>query len=140
MAEGDSDPDDKTEDATPERRDDFCEKGQIAHSQELSQVCALAAMVSGLGWYGPILFEKMREVLTRTFQSVETLRIDQRNILSFLSSIWIDLLKMILPIFIIGAIVGAVVTLLQTQFNWSWEKLEFKWNVLNPFPGIARMF
>jgi flagellar biosynthetic protein FlhB len=140
MADEEKSPDDKTEEATPERRDDFREKGQIATSHELSQVIALAAIVAAFGWYGPVVLDRISRMLIKTFESVPTLRIDQTNLFPFLSSIWIEMIWIIAPLFIIAGIIGGVGTLLQTQFNWSWEKLQFNWKVLNPFPGIAKMF
>lgn len=140
MADGqDTDQEDKTEEATPERRDDFREKGQVAQSHELSQVAVLAASVGFFGWYGGQLLEKLRSMLIRSFQSIDSFRVSEHNLLPFISDIWIDLLKITLPLFIVAALVGTFVTLLQTQFNWSWKKLEFNWKVLNPFPGMARM-
>jgi len=140
MAEMDNDNEDKTEEATPERRDDFREKGQIAHSQELSQVAALAAIVACFGWYGPDVLERVRKILVRSFQSIESLRIDQGNVLPYVSSIWVEMLVIILPLFIVAAGISSLATLLQTQFNFSWERLQFNWAILNPIPGIAKMF
>lgn len=139
MAENNVDQDDKTEEATPERRDDFREEGQIAQSQELSQVAALAAIVGFFGWYGPLVLERMRELLIRTFQSITTFRVDHGNVVPFMEHVWIELLKVIFPLFFVVAVVATAATLLQTQFNWSWKKLQFNWKVLNPFPGMARM-
>ncbi|MCX6116987.1 MAG: EscU/YscU/HrcU family type III secretion system export apparatus switch protein [Proteobacteria bacterium] len=139
MAEQNTDKEDKTEDATPERRDDFREKGQIANSAELSQVAALAATVVCFGWYGPQVLDGLRKILIRNFQSASTFRVDRESVFSYFSNVWMDLLQLTLPLFFVAAVVGVFSTLLQTQFNWSWEKLNFNWGRLNPFPGMARM-
>ena len=139
---GDEAPDkeDKTEEASPERREDYREKGNVAHSHELSQVAGLAAIATCIGWYMPQVSTQCQKLLTKSFQSIQYFRVTDKNIVSHLSSIWTDVLVIILPFFIIAATAGVVVTLLQTQFNFSWEKLDPNWGKLNPFPGIARMF
>lgn len=140
MAERDQDQEDKTEEATPERRDEFRERGQIAHSQELSQVAALAAAVAFFSWYGPQLIDGLRKLLIQNFQSSSSFRVSPQNLLPYLSGVWLDLLKLTLPLFLVAAVIGAAATFLQTQFNWSWKKLEFDWQKLNPVSGLAKMF
>jgi flagellar biosynthesis protein FlhB len=134
------DKDDKTEDASAERREDYREKGNVAQSQELSQVAGLAAIAAFISWYVPQVASHCRALLVKSFQSIEYLRVTDKNIVSHLSAIWIELLYIIIPIFLVAAIAGSVVTLLQTQFNFSWEKLEPNWSKLNPIPGIGRLF
>jgi flagellar biosynthetic protein FlhB len=68
------------------------------------------------------------------------MRITEKNVIPYLSTVWVEILQLILPLFFVAAVIGTIVSLLQTQFNWSWKKLEFDWSKLNPFPGIARMF
>ncbi len=140
MAGQDQDQEDKTEEATPERRDDFREKGQVANSQELSQVAALAATVAFFGWFAPQQFNTMRSVLIRNFEFIVDFRITERNFIPFISAVWLEILQLTLPLFAVAAIVGTFVTLLQTQFNWSWDRLQFDMSKLNPVPGFGRMF
>lgn len=139
MAESGQDQEDKTEEATPERRDDFRERGQVAQSAELSQVAALAATVAFFGWFGPQQLNTIRTVLVRTFQSLSDFRITERNFIPYVSGIWIQILQLTLPLFAVAAVVSTITTLLQTQFNWSWKKIEFDLSKLNPMTGIGRM-
>jgi len=142
MADGDSpaDNEDKTEEASVERREDFREQGNIAQSHELSQVAGLAAITFFITWYAPQLVGRTQKLLIQNFQSIQTFRVDEKNILSYLGHQWIELLYMVLPFFIVAAVAGSLATLLQTQFNWSWKKLEPDWSKLNPISGLGRMF
>lgn len=140
MGDESPDNDDKTEDASTERREDYREKGNVAQSHDLSQVAGLAAIASCLGWYVPQVSVRCQKLLSGSFQSIEYFRVTDQNIISHLSGIWVDILTIILPVFVIAASSGTIVTMLQTQFNFSWDKLEPNWGKLNPFPGIARMF
>jgi flagellar biosynthetic protein FlhB len=140
MADQESDQDDKTEDATPERRDDFREKGQVVASHELSQVLALAAIIGLFSWYGTSLSVDLQRLLRTSFESITTTRLEKNSLLSYLSTNWVEFLKLIAPAFLVAGFVSGFVTLLQTQFNWSWKKLEFDWKKLNPITGIGRLF
>lgn len=140
MAEQDTDQEDKTEEASSERREDFREKGNVAHSHELSQVAGLAAISIFITWYAPQVMNQSQRILIKNFQSIQTFRVSDKNIFTYLSSAWIDILTMILPLFVVAALSGAIVTLLQTQFNFSWEKIQFDWSKMNPLAGFGRMF
>ena len=140
MEQDEHDQEDKTEEATPERREDFRDQGQVAHSQELSQVAALAASVAFFSWYSFEMLGGLKSLLIRSFQTIPTFRVDGGNILPLIGDVWVVILQMILPIFAVAAIAGSLITLVQTQFNWSWQKLEIKFENLNPLPGLTKMF
>jgi flagellar biosynthesis protein FlhB len=142
MAEGDQDidNDDKTEEASVERREDFREKGSVAHSHELSQVAGLAAIALFISWYAPQVVTRSEEILVKNFQAIEHFRVSEKNILDYLSTQWVDILQIILPFFAVASLAGCLTSLLQTQFNWSWKKLEPDWSKLNPITGIGRLF
>jgi len=135
-----ADNDDKTEDATPERRDDFRERGQIAVSRELTQVLVLAAVVVFISIYTAATVEAIQKMMVESFRLTEFKNVTPDGIMKVLSHSWILLLKMIAPMFIVVAVIAIMSTLLQTQFNWSWKKLTPDFNNMNPFSGLKRMF
>jgi flagellar biosynthesis protein FlhB len=142
MAEGDKDidDDDKTEEASVERREDFRERGSVAHSHELSQVAGLAAIALFISWYTPQVVSRSEEILVKNFQAIQWFRVSEKNVLKYLGSQWIDILYIILPFFAVAAVASGITSLLQTQFNWSWKKLEPDWSKLNPINGIGKLF
>ena len=142
MAENDNeiDNEDKTEEASTERREDYREQGSVAQSHELSQVAGLAAIAVFITWYAPQVIFRSQRILVQNFQAIQSFRVSEKNILSYLSYQWVELLSIILPFFIVAAVAGSLVTLLQTQFNWSWKKLEPDWSKLNPISGLGRLF
>jgi flagellar biosynthetic protein FlhB len=140
MADNETDQEDKTEEASAERREDFREQGNVVNSHELSQVAGLAAIAIFITWYAPQIVETSERIFIQNFQNIQSFRVSEKNIISYLSTTWIDLLIMTLPFFLVAATAGSMITLLQTQFNWSWKKLEPDWNKLNPIPGIGKLF
>jgi flagellar biosynthetic protein FlhB len=138
--DNDIDNDDKTEEASVERREDFRERGSVAHSHELSQVAGLAAIAIFLGWYAPQIVVRAEKILINNFKSIEHFRVNEKNILTYLGAQWVEILYITLPFFLVAAVASSLSSLLQTQFNWSWKKLEPDWSKLNPITGIGRLF
>ena len=142
MAENNNeiDNEDKTEEASPERREDFREQGSVAHSHELSQVVGLAAIAIFISWYAPQVISRSELIFVKNFQSIQSFRVSEKNIISYLGSQWIEILYIILPFFIVATLASSITSLLQTQFNWSWKKLEPDWSKMNPITGLGRLF
>jgi flagellar biosynthetic protein FlhB len=140
MAENEIDQEDKTEDASAERREEFREQGNVVNSYELSQVVGLAGIAMFISWYGPKVLERSQRLFVRNFQQIESFRVSDKNVMNYIGATWLDLLIMTLPFFLVAAFGSGLATMLQTQFNWSWKKLEPDWKKLNPLPGIGRMF
>lgn len=140
MAEEETGSDDKTEEATQERRDEFREQGQVVFSREITSVLVLAACVFYLTKWSQQTIQILEKIFVATFESISTRRIDQENILEFAAVTWKDLLFIIIPIFSVVFVVSIVMTFAQTRLNWSWQRLSPDWSRINPFAGIARMF
>ncbi|MGE0171787.1 MAG: flagellar biosynthesis protein FlhB [Oligoflexales bacterium] len=141
MAEDFTDNADRSEEATPERRDEFRERGQIAFSRELTSVFALMAAVVFLSSYAGTYFNTLKHSLRNGFQNFYKISINTpEDLIHFTQNAAFDLLRMIAPVCLVVAAVASFTTLLQTQFNWSWEKLKPDFSKLNPIAGLANMF
>jgi flagellar biosynthetic protein FlhB len=140
MAEEDAGSEDKTEEATQERRDEFREQGQVAYSREITSVLVLCACIYYLSAWSPKTLAQLERTFITSFESISTKRIDSDNILGLAVETWKDLLTLIVPLFAIVFVVATAVTLGQTRLNWSWDRIKPDWSRLNPISGIARMF
>ena len=139
MAGEDTPQDDKTEEATPERREDAKEKGQAVLSKELTGVAVLAASVAFVSAAAPRAMLGLERFFTTSFEAIGTLRIDRGNLIEFLGRTWIDMLWFVVPIFGITFIVATVLTLGQTRILWSWERMAPDFSRLDPWTGLKRM-
>lgn len=139
MADNEVGQEDRTEDATPERREEFREKGQVVVSRELTQVFILASTVIFFTWQIPAMLSTMERLFVTSFESLSTRRINEHNILDFATATWIDMLKIIIPIFGLVLVIAVSSTLLQTRFNWSWERMTPDFSRMNPWQGLLRM-
>ncbi len=131
--------DDKTEDATPERREDAREKGQAVLSRELTSVAILAASCAFAIQMAPRMIQGLEKIFVQSFESVTTRRVDRDSLIEYFGQTWIDAMIYILPMFAVVAVVAIALTYGQTRILFSWEKLKPDFSRMNPLTGVARM-
>ena len=140
MADEEPSQDDRTEEASQERRDDFREKGQIANSRDLTAILVLCAAVTVLYYGLPFAGAGIYSFLKTNFQRVATFQISTGNVLHYLFEAWMKLLIVTLPVYFAVAVVAIAGTFFQTRFNFSWKRLSPDPSKMNPISGIGRMF
>jgi flagellar biosynthetic protein FlhB len=131
--------DDRTEEASPERREEFREKGQIAVSREITSVVVLVAAVVFLSVYLTRMAQSLQKLFVADFESLATQRLGPETIIEIAFGYWKEFLFIIVPIFVVTELAAAGTTLAQTRLNWSWERLKPDFSRMNPLPGMARM-
>lgn len=139
MADEQGDNQDRTEEATPERREEFRERGQIAVSREVTSVFVLAGSIGFMSFYFPIFSRDIKRILVKSFQSLGNRVMTPENFMNYLISLWMDYIYIILPLFLVTMSVATFITLSQTRLNWSWKKLKPDFSRLNPLKGVVQM-
>lgn len=138
MAE--SDGQERTEEATPRRRQQAKEKGQVARSKELASVSVLVAGAVSLMWFGNTLARHLYSMMSRLFSLSREEIFDLYKLFDIASGAIGAIvlpLSMILIMLFIAALIGAA-GLGGIQF--SVEAAMPKFNKLNPLSGLKRMF
>ena len=139
MAAG-GDDQERTEEATPERREEFREKGQIAVSKDVTSVFVLASIIGYFSFYFPIFADKFIKYLTFSFEHGVGLSIKTGDFKRYMFDTGSLIFWLIVPFFAITSSVATLITLFQTRFNWSNKKLKPDFKRLNPISGFARLF
>lgn len=137
MAEQDQE---KTEQATPKRKEEAREKGQVAKSREVSSA---AILVGGLVyfWFGAApMMEKIMKVMKKHFTSAATATVSEETVPLILTGMIYDLFSIVLPLFLLAATVALIVNLVQTGFVFSGEPLIPKWERIDPVKNLKRLF
>ncbi len=129
---------DKTEKATPRRREKAREEGQVAKSQDISISLSLVAVFLAFVFYLPYLFRRLYELFVRFF-SDPLYFIPQQN-----SSVYLEFVTqlgmLLAPIFLLLLIVGFAANVAQVGFHISFKPLVPKLSKINPIAGIKRIF
>lgn len=131
----------KTERATPKRRQDERKKGNIFHSREAVTVVTLLSVFYGARFLSPYFMA--------TFQNSIITFIDYTSTIDTITPsdtiiIYFEVVKAFLltafPLLLICSIASIVVTGFQTRMLFSMEAVKPKFSKLNPLNGIKRMF
>ena len=137
MAE--SDQGDKTEDPTPERRQEFRNKGQIAVSREITGVVNLGASALFLAFMLPYITEVLSGLFVQYFSILRGFRINSLNFSLVAKDSFIVFAKTCIPIFIVTTILAIFTTFMQTKVNWAWQKIKPDFAKMNPLKGLKNM-
>jgi flagellar biosynthesis protein FlhB len=139
MAEGSNDAEDKTEEASPEKREEARKKGQVAASRELTSVFVLASVGAFLSLYTMTVYNDLARLFDHYLTLPARVTVTNDLLINEAARGWRSVLLVILPVFTVTTFVAFGATFLQTRFNWSWEKLKPDFGRLNPLKGIAKI-
>ncbi len=130
----------RTEQATPRRRQEAREKGQVARSRELSSVAVLLTGLLTLFFGSAYFYHQMAQVLRHYLGNVGTLRINPDN-LSALGLVAVkQLFLTLLPIFLLLTAMAAFSNFLQVGALLTLEPIKPKLSKISPLQGLKRIF
>lgn len=131
---------DKTEPATPKKREEARKKGQVAQSREIPSVMVLLSAMTvfffGGAWMFNQLGQVMRTMLTHIFHS--EFKIETAHML--LWELFQRIFIILVPLLAVVILAGVFSNITQTGFMLIGEPLTPKFNKLNPVNGIKRLF
>jgi flagellar biosynthetic protein FlhB len=131
----------RTEKATPKRRQQAREKGQVAQSREVSSVVILMTALGLFYFSGAWMILNLGTILSGVYQSLGTLRLDTVTDVSVFSiGVFRNMLRILTPLFLLLVIAGFSANVLQFGFGLYPKKLAPKLTQLNPASGIKRIF
>ncbi len=127
----------RTEEATPKRRQDAQEKGQIARSRELP-AAALLLVTAAFGLlYGPVVANDVLALLRHSFTFSPADLADDGFLWRQLRELVIAGVLLLLPLLAVLFFVALATPLVLG--GWVF-KLKMNWESLNPIKGIQRLF
>lgn len=129
---------DKTEDATPKRRQDARKKGQVVKSAELnSSVNLLALMILFLAG-GQLIFSYFAQMMVRYLQMDGRL-LTPGNMSAITMGAMGDYFLVMSPIFMVALVAGLAVNYFQVGFLFTTEPLTPQFKRLNPAEGFKKI-
>lgn len=132
----------KTEKATPKRRREAREKGQVARSREVVSAVLLLLMFWCIKILSGYIYDRLTYIISRfltIFTDVDSLyeASNLRNM--FIQCIWFFLL-IVMPIMAVASVASILANYLQVGFIFSSKPLMPNFNKLNPIEGLKRLF
>ncbi|ARD49310.1 flagellar biosynthesis protein FlhB [Sporosarcina sp. P33] len=131
----------KTEKATPKKREDSRKKGQVLKSQDVTSAIVLLSvfifMFFAAGFMRDNFFVFFRESFTHFFPIK---MMDQEQVMLVYISIIKQMAIILLPIMIIAVIASIAANLLQFGLLFTAETLKFDLKKIDPIKGLKRIF
>jgi len=129
----------KTEKATPRKREDSRKKGQVAKSADLTGAFALFAMFLMLSFLGPYLGKQLFSV-TKELLGPSYLLFDLSNGLSgMLTDLLLRVGLIVGPFFAVAVVFGILINYLQIGTLFSAEAIQPKLERIDPIKGVKRI-
>src|SRR5690606_1142171 len=130
----------KTEKATPKKRQDAKKKGQTAKSQDVNTAIGLLAVFLFLSFFASSMGNISMDIFRHAFNEYLLMSVTEDN----LQLIFLDLLKELVlllgPIMLIALVAGVAANLMQVGFMNTTEPLKPKLEKLDPIKGFKRIF
>lgn len=136
----DSDMQEKTEEATPQRREDFRKQGQVAQTRELSSALALFGVALLIWLMGRIILEQSFEIYNYLYRSQWLETVKSGDIMPAIIYAFKKIFLITLPAYVILFALGVSSTVMQIGFLFSEEAMQPKFNKINPVEGFKRLF
>ena len=130
----------RTEKATPKRRQKSRQKGQVAQSREIPSVLILMTALGFFYFAGSWMFWNISEFIGGVYQELDTLRL---NTVSDASTFSVDICKklfsILIPFFVPILIAGIAGNIGQVGFEMHSEPLRPKLTKINPIAGLKKL-
>lgn len=130
----------RTEQATPRRREEARDQGQVARSNELSSVAILLAGLLTLSGLGAYMYRGLAQFTTQMLSDGFTIQLDLTNAPAYIMD-WAGRSALIsAPLIAVLAAVALLVNFAQVGPVFTAKPLAPKLNRISPLSGIKRLF
>ncbi|GGJ56065.1 flagellar biosynthetic protein FlhB [Anoxybacillus voinovskiensis] len=130
----------KTEKATPRKRQEVREKGQVAKSADLNTAVVLLFTFLTLLFSGSFYKETFFRFLQQSFQQYIKTDVTIDSVHLLFLTILQQMAWVVAPIFLVALFGAFVANFLQVGFLFTTEPLQMKLSKLDPIQGFKRMF
>lgn len=129
----------KTQDATPHRREQAREKGQVAYSQDLGSAALLIVGVLLLRYWGKHIFETAGSFMRYQLSTVDSLSPDSTDAIALSQKMVESIGMSLLPVLGFLVLAGVVSSVFQTGFLFVPSRLMPDFQRLSPISGLKRI-
>lgn len=130
---------DKTEQATSQRRLDFRKRGDVFQSKEIASVAMLVVSVLVFYLAGVFIFENIMNFMKDIFSTLSDFNMTEQNLYELIKKI-LKIVSIIMAPVILGSLIaGLGSSLAQVGFLFSSESIKFDFDRINPASGFKRL-
>lgn len=130
----------KTEQATPKRKDDARKKGQVARSAELSSVAILMFGLLALWGLGSYMYDRLSGLMIESFTNGLTINLDTVTIQPHITR-WVGgFIAIVTPMVAVLVVAAIAVNVSQVGVLFTGQPLQPKAERISPLAGVKRIF
>jgi len=130
----------KTEPATPRRRQEARKKGQVASSQEIPSAFILLFVFLSFLMLGGYYKDRLYRIFGEAFESGLTMELTAESLGSLAMKWMTEIALLLLPIFAIALVVGIASNFFQFGFLFTLEPLKPSLRNISPIQGVKQLF
>ncbi|WP_416827620.1 flagellar biosynthesis protein FlhB [Ectobacillus polymachus] len=130
----------KTEKATPHKKQEAKKKGQFAKSTDLSGAMVVTFSFVALAVFGKSMAAQLYTLFQQGFSSMMQWDVTQDSVPALFIGLLKESIPIVAPVLIVAWIAAIVGNVIQVGFVLSFASLKGGWNKINPISGIKRMF
>ena len=130
----------KSEAATPKRREEARQRGQVARSTELTSALSLLGILTVLNLSGSYMLQELTKVARYTWGGLGTFTFSETEVRRQILTFFLELLLVMGPLLLGAVVIGVAVNVLQFGFLFAPEAMQLRWENLSPARGFGRLF
>lgn len=130
----------KTEKATPKKKQDARKKGQVAKSADVNTALVLFLVFALLWVTGGQMLEVFLSFFRQSFQEYIVFSLSEANIHTIFVELSVEAAYLLAPIMVVAMIAGVAANYMQIGFLFSTETIKLSLNKINPISGAKRIF
>lgn len=130
----------KTEKATPKKRREAREKGQVAKSMEVPGAFILLFVFLALLLFGGYFKDRLHSLFTVAFYDYMLMEMTYGNLNMIFSQLILNGILFLLPIFLIAVVIALLANYFQIGFLFTGKPLQPKFSKLSPIKGVKNLF
>lgn len=130
----------KTEKATPKKREDERKKGKVSKSQDVNTAILLLLSFVTLAIFGSSMKEGMTSVYRHSFTEYIHWELTPETVMLVFTEVVIEVAKVLAPVMLVAVIAGVASNLMQFGFLFTTEPLKFDLKKIDPIQGAKRIF
>lgn len=130
----------KTEKATPKKRQDARKKGQVLKSQDVTAGILLLFMFIFIFFYAKSIYGRLFSLTKNFLEKDIFLEVTSPGMaLEVYKNVLIEMAYMLLPVFAVAVIAGVGANFLQFGFLFTTESLKFDLKKIDPIKGVKKI-
>lgn len=130
----------KTEEATPKRKQEAREKGQVAKSAELNSAFIMLAAFAFFNFAGLHFIDSLQSLMRHVFSEIGRNQVTLESAHTLTMLMIVEFLKTVMPLMLVIALVGILVNFFQVGYMFNPKLLMPSFAKINPVSGFARIF